>query len=198
MGRTPTNPERIDEAVLARFWCKVEKSDDCWLWTAKRNQLGYGKFAVTSQREVYAQRFAWEAEHGPVPAVRERDHLCRNRACVNPAHMEPVTHRENVRRGAHVNRATCANGHPYTPENVRITASGARRCRACDRERAIALRDGRVPPASYRRAVPRQEVCKRGHPFDSANTMISGGVRYCRACAYERKRRNRRAITPNP
>ena len=74
---------------------------------------------------------AFELTNGPVPAGLEVDHLCGNRACVNPAHLEAVSHGENCRR-AKAKRTTCRNGHPYTAETLIIDrTSGARRCRIC-------------------------------------------------------------------
>lgn len=86
-----------------RFWAKVEKADGdgCWLWLASLDFDGYGQFRFGG-RMVKAYAFAYVEAKGPIPAGLELDHLCRNRACVRPHHLEPVTHAENVRRGAMV------------------------------------------------------------------------------------------------
>jgi hypothetical protein len=82
----------------ARFWAKVEKTDGCWFWRARIIATGYGSFSLDG-RKVMAHRFAYELLVGPIPEDLELDHLCRVRHCVNPAHLEPVTHRENILRG---------------------------------------------------------------------------------------------------
>lgn len=124
-----------------RFWPKVEKTDDgCWLWTASCDTKGYGKF-YDGERLVCAYRWSWIDANGPVPDGLELDHLCRERRCVNPAHLEPVTHAENRRRAR---KATCVNGHDYDEANTYISRGGRRSCRACNRNNGRALRARRA------------------------------------------------------
>ena len=91
----------IVKSLLARFEAKVDKSrpDGCWQWTAATNGRGYGQIWIAPKYMV-AHRVAYKLFVGPVPEGLDLDHLCRNRGCVNPEHLEPVTRRENVRRGA--------------------------------------------------------------------------------------------------
>ena len=119
-----------------RFWPKVQKTETCWLWTGfKRN--GYGHFWVRG-RLIQAHRFAYELLVGPIPTGLTLDHLCRNRSCVNPKHLEAVSMRTNILRGNNLSaryaQAThCVHGHPFDLFNTLIGRKGQRRCRACHR-----------------------------------------------------------------
>ncbi len=134
-------PTKSTSEVAPRFWSKVNKgaSTDCWEWTAKIERNGYGRFWVNGH-SVSAHRFAYELTHGPIPKGLTIDHLCRNRTCVNPAHMELVSLRTNVLRGSgftaqFAKKTHCPQGHPYDLFNMRINRRGARLCRECERER---------------------------------------------------------------
>lgn len=116
-----------------RFWAKVDKGGDCWNWTAAKIWSGYGKFQFNGS-SVGAHRVAWTLLRGPIPEGLTVDHLCRNRACVNPAHMELVTRGVNVLRGdtitaANLHKTHCPKGHPYSGRN----SNGQRFCRVCMR-----------------------------------------------------------------
>lgn len=133
--------EQTTEAGLlpGRFWSKVEKTQTCWLWTAVLNSAGYGRFYLNGKMRL-AHRLAFEADRGPVEPGLQLDHLCRNRACVNPQHLEPVTQRENILRGTSPaavasRRSHCPQGHPYDEVNTLRSTSGSRRCRACSRDK---------------------------------------------------------------
>ncbi len=125
-----------------RFWAKVDiqelEPSPCWLWLGGKNSSGYGYFYYEG-RHVRAHRWAYEQSIGPIPEGLQLDHLCRVRACVNPAHLEPVTGKENYRRGegapAKNGRKThCVRGHAFTPENTAIRPGGGRTCRTCRRK----------------------------------------------------------------
>lgn len=122
-----------------RFWEKVQRGspDECWPWKASKSALGYGWFKGQNEGEALApHRVAYEFLVGPIPAGLELDHLCRNPSCVNPNHLEPVTHAENMARSAKARQTHCIHGHEFTPENTYRNANGTRACRACNRERA--------------------------------------------------------------
>jgi HNH endonuclease len=131
-----------------RFWLKVNKSGpipdadprlgNCWMWTAALKAEGYGHFR-TPPGYSYAHRYAYELLVGPIPDGLQLDHLCRNRACVRPEHLDPVTQMENLRRGetfVHWSKQThCRNGHPYSGDNLlhRTIPNGhvVRKCAKC-------------------------------------------------------------------
>lgn len=131
-------PERFRSKV------RVDQETGCWLWTAGTDGRGYGLFwhgrRGSGGKMHRAHRWAYEVLVGPIPDGLELDHLCRVRPCVNPDHLEPVTHLENVRRGIlgtdqHPNRLKthCKQGHPFSPENTRVGRDGKRACRTCHR-----------------------------------------------------------------
>lgn len=126
-----------------RFWARVDKSGDCWIWTGTAAGAGYGHFYVGGGRKnrirTYAHRWSYEQTKGPIPAGLEIDHRCRVRRCVNPDHLEPATHAENQRRtagnkhGPYDVGASCRQGHERTTENTGINGAGYRFCRPCRR-----------------------------------------------------------------
>lgn len=134
-----TRPRRT-ASEPQRFWTKVEFTDSCWLWTAGKSSFGYGYFArAKANGHVYAHRWAYEHLVGPVLEGLELDHLCRVPSCVNPNHLEPVTHQENVRRGLSPSLLRswrhaithCPQGHAYDEANT-ILKHGCRSCRTCN------------------------------------------------------------------
>lgn len=132
-----TGPKPLDPII--RFWRHVEVDRDtgCWLWIGSLDK-GYGRFGENWKKPpVGAHLFAWRTYVGPVPDGLELDHLCRVRNCVNPAHLEPVTTRENLLRGEgfsakNAQKTHCPQGHEYTPENT-YRWRGQRKCRECEK-----------------------------------------------------------------
>jgi hypothetical protein len=123
--RRPTLRERLLSKAVINW------ETGCWEWTASKTGDGYGKLGVNGKtRDAHA--VAYELIEGPVPDGLELDHTCRVRRCINPAHLEPVTHRENMLRAPYFGSDThCKAGHEWTEENT-YTYRAQRCCRACN------------------------------------------------------------------
>ena len=193
----------VYQKALSRFWAKVNKTDSCWLWTGTTDQHGYGQFWSKGRRYA-VHRLSYRLAHGDIPKGLVLDHLChgwdvnckaegnwcRHRSCVNPDHLEAVTHRENLLRGHGVSgeaarRTYCPQGHPYDEANTYFEG-GTRRCRACREVRKAAART--VPPSAERMH------CPQGHPYDEENTYRRpNGDRSCRTCRREQGRQSRQS-----
>lgn len=132
----PQHPPGFRGTEEQRFWAKVIVSDSgCWIWTAAKS-FGYGIFSLATAtpkrtKLIRAHRWAYEYLIGLIPEGLEPDHLCRNRACVNPFHLEPVTRLVNLMRGAsqssiNSKRITCIRGHESW-----VVRNGVRDCSVC-------------------------------------------------------------------
>jgi hypothetical protein len=176
LPKAPRDPEREWP-----FWSRVDKTDGCWLWKGKALKVGYGQLRRNG-REILAHRYAYEMAYGAIPEGLQIDHLCRNRLCVNPAHLEAVSQAENIRRGAarRLRKTHCKRGHPRTPETI----VGNGDCLLCQRQRnRLAWRRKHrgteadpEPPA----------FCKRGHP--RTPETVNPLNHCCRLCQKELNR----------
>lgn len=133
--------------LTERFWLKVKKPTvagapvrwKCWKWTGTLNANGYGRIIDKGVRRQ-ASRVAYELFNGQITPGLTIDHVCRNRWCVNPGHLQAVSNRENVTRGigpsaVNARKTKCPQGHAYNEINTRVGHGGKRQCRACDRAR---------------------------------------------------------------
>lgn len=130
----PTSRRDPEERFLShlRFSDNVHNGTPCVVWATIRSaSIRYATFVDDHDQPSPAHRWAYERYVGPIPEGLELDHLCRVTLCVNPAHLEPVTHAENMRRGVWRKRTHCKWGHEWTPENLIPTARGGVKCRQC-------------------------------------------------------------------
>lgn len=125
--------------ALDRFADKIALTDSgCIEWIASRNNKGYGTFNAGGGKSTVAHRWSYEYHVGPIPKGLDLDHLCRNRACINPDHLEPVTTSANLLRAVGIGQANaakthCPEGHPYSGDNLYLSPSrpNNRMCRTC-------------------------------------------------------------------
>ena len=186
----------------ARFLEKIKVNEKgCWVWQAHLTKKGYGQFFIGSRKFgtnkiVSIHCYSYKTLIGPIPKDLQLDHLCRNRACGNPMHLEPVTGSVNCKRGLtgintvlkEGSKKHCPLGHPYSPENTYVGANGWRKCKTCVRERMRIKR-----PPIYPNKL--KTHCPKGHPYDKENTYIKpDGRRVCRTCHNQSRRDKRRGL----
>lgn len=120
------------EKILSK---NVKITEGCWLWIASKSKNGYGKI-VFEKKHTSAHRVIYQHFKGLIPKGMVIDHLCRNKICVNPSHLEAVTQKENILRGfspASLNskKTICKNGHFLSGKNLYVTPNGRRNCVIC-------------------------------------------------------------------
>lgn len=183
MGKRGMKPRPASERFHGKY--AIDPETGCWNWTGYVAEHGYGTIGETvapgRSRSLYAHRISYEIHKGPIPEGLVVDHMCNNRRCVNPDHLQAITHRENVLRSPHPLFARrrvglCIRGHDMTdPTNVYIRPDNGRKmCKACtrirqrERDRAAGIPE-KSPPrcgtysgsvAHARRKEPCCEACR--------------------------------------
>ena len=156
---------RIDDILFEQ---RIHHNDEtgCWEWTGATwgGKHSDGKYKYGAFRRQYAHRWAYERWKGPIPPKYAIDHLCLNTRCVNPVHLEAVTHQENDRRKK-AKITQCPAGHSYDEANTHIDRNGARRCRTCNREHVRALNANQSPEARERRLEQQREYYARNREY---------------------------------
>lgn len=194
------------------FWSRVDKDGPlpvrrpelgpCWVWTNALDDNGYGSITINGQR-FYAHRYSYALLVEPIPDGLQIDHLCRNRACVRPDHLDPTTNRENTIRGDAPRLASergravkkCKRyGHPFDEENT-YWHNGRRHCKACARIRREA-RDAREKAERHARGLKKSRatipgMCSRDlHLMEGDNVYLGpDGRTRCRACHRDDQRK---------
>lgn len=119
-------------AAAIRFARQIEQQGDCWIWTGALTRHGYAQFSDGHVHRTYAHRWSYEFHRAQIPEGLHIDHLCRNRACVNPWHLEPVTPEVNTLRGEGVTARlarrtdTCERGHALPADRICLECSRIR------------------------------------------------------------------------
>lgn len=143
--KLPAAAARLPRRFASKYL--ADEATGCWNWTAARDRDGYGVFNFPWGQH-YAHRVSYELHVGEIPDGFQIDHLCRNRSCVNPAHLEPVNSRTNTMRSptalATINatKTHCRRGHAFDEINTAVDKTGKRTCRKCNyiRSRAYIIR----------------------------------------------------------
>lgn len=160
------------QTKIAVELCAYSDLSFCWAWTGALNSRGYGCFAIKGKSQL-SHRVAYSMLVGPIPDGMEVDHLCRNKRCCNPAHLEAVTRLVNQRRSEPASKTHCIHGHPLAGDNLRVVQKkdGIRRiCRVCvidtsrrnlDKQNR-GLRQG-SPHLAERRQAQRERLIESGN-----------------------------------
>lgn len=181
----------IYEQILRR----IEVTDSgCWEWPGARLPSGYGSVRFDGRARV-VHRVIWEHVNGPIPEGLQIDHLCRNRACCNPDHLEAVSQRTNLLRGMgfsglNSRKNQCPRGHPYDL----IESDGSRECSECKHDRR--RRHYESSSIATRPKAAERTHCPSGHQYTPENTYVSPeGHRACRTCRKRQGQKHRALLT---
>ena len=176
----------ISKRSQERFFALVSKTDGgCWLWQGKLTKYGYARIYVDGHM-IFAHRVSYVISNGNIADGKCLDHLCRNRSCVNPNHLQAVSIGENVLRGQGLSvqnllKKYCPRGHELAGTNL-IRSKSCRTCRICRNKLAIDRK---------RERQARMTHCKNGHPKTPENAGSVNGFWCCRICRQEASRRTR-------
>lgn len=190
----------ITTSVCERIKASIILNENgCWVWQKRISENGYGQVSI-NHKSLLAHRVAYQAFVAPLIDGLQIDHLCKNRACVNPEHLEQVTPRENIHRSDAVykrlrTKRYCPQGHEYSKENTyyRQTKEGGinRSCMTCARENS--KRRYRLTHSNVQDGMPlwaqfsARTHCKNGHEYTETNTYLYAGYRKCKACTNHNK-----------
>lgn len=184
--------DNTPEGLRALVWRQVETGPEtkCWPWLGPVGEDGYGRVYVGGGRSRGVHRVAYELKIGPIPEGLVIDHLCRNRACCNPAHLEPVTNRENILRGIGVSainarRIVCVNGHPFDEENTYNPPRGGRDCKTCKSEAAIDRLRGKATCQECGAKVSRRHLARHRAEVHQGATPATRPQVACPECGVE-------------
>lgn len=131
----PQASRRFNGSVGERILARLVITETCWFFNGAHDSSGYAHIGNGKRgKHIKVHRWMYENFKGPIPEGLEPDHLCRVRLCINPDHLEPVTHQENMKRGYWGSKTHCPQGHEYTPENTLANRYG-RTCYTCKRQR---------------------------------------------------------------
>jgi hypothetical protein len=129
------------KTVEERFWSKVAKFESCWIWNGAKDETGHGRLKINCI-QVSAHRVSYEWKHGSIPDGMDAHHKCFNPACVNPDHLQILTHSQHISLHRPF-KTHCKRGHEFTPDNLYNSKSGKKKCIKCSKINGIIRRDKR-------------------------------------------------------